>query len=162
MPPCAGAQGKVTLLACDSGLRSRFDGVTMKPKMSLMTLGVTDFRRSLAFYRDGLGFPVHSCDEASSHVMFKLEGCWLSLYPVEALAADAQVAADGNGFARFTISHNVASRDEVDTIFATALRAGATPIKPPRDAFWGGYSGYFADPDRFLWEVAYNPFVNLP
>ena len=133
----------------------------MKPKMSLITLGVADFKRSLAFYRDGLGFPVHSCDEAAAHVMFQLEGSWLSLYPAGALADDAQVAAAGTGFARFTIAHNVKTREDADAVFAAAVRAGATPVKPPQDVFWGGYSGYFADPDGFLWEVAYNPFTDL-
>jgi uncharacterized glyoxalase superfamily protein PhnB len=133
----------------------------MKPKMSLITLGVGDFKRSLAFYRDGLGFPVHSCDEAAGHVMFKLEGSWLSLYPARALAEDAQIEADGTGFARFTIAHNVKSRKDADAVFGAAMRAGATPAKRPQEVFWGGYSGYFADPDGFLWEVAYNPFIDL-
>jgi uncharacterized protein len=133
----------------------------MKPKMSLITLGVTHFKRSLAFYRDGLGFPVHSCDETAGHVMFQLEGSWLSLYPAGALAEDAQVTADGTGFARFSIAHNVKSREDVDAVFAEAVCAGATPVKSPQDVSWGGYSGYFADPDGFLWEVAYNPFPEL-
>ena len=133
----------------------------MKPKVSLITLGVTDFRRSLAFYRDGLGFPVHSHDATGEHVMFNLEGTWLSLFPVTALAEDAQVSANGSGFNRFTLAHNVKSREEADAVFDAAVRAGAAPMKLPQEVFWGGYSGYFADPDGFLWEVAYNPFTDL-
>ena len=74
------------------------------------------------------------------------------------LAADAQVPADGNGFRSFTLAHNLRSPEEVDEVFAQALQAGAAAVKPPQKVIWGGYSGYFADPDGFLWEVAYNPF----
>ena len=93
--------------------------------------------------------------------MFRLDGAWLAIYPRERLAEDAQVASEGVGFAGFALAHNVKTKDEADEVFAQAVAAGATPIKTPQDVFWGGYSGYFADPDGFLWEVAFNPFTDL-
>jgi uncharacterized glyoxalase superfamily protein PhnB len=83
------------------------------------------------------------------------------LYPREKLAEDATVPAEGGGFHGFTLAHNAASKAEVDAVLAFAQKAGATLIKPGQDVFWGGYSGYFADPDGFLWEVAWNPFMDL-
>jgi uncharacterized protein len=133
----------------------------MKPKISLIGLGVTDFSRSLAFYRDGLGFEAHNFKDGDAIAMFRLEGTWLSIYPRDLLAEDAAVSSDGSGFRGFTLSHNVASRDDVDRVHAFAVSHGAVSVKPPRPAEWGGYSGYFADPDGFLWEVAFNPFTDL-
>jgi catechol 2,3-dioxygenase-like lactoylglutathione lyase family enzyme len=133
----------------------------MKPKIGLISLGVRDFAKSLAFYRDGLGFPVHDYTEGGDFCMFRLEGTWLSLYPRDKLAEDATVPDDGSGFAGFSVAHNVASPADVDTVFAHAISVGAKPVKSPRRAFWGGYSGYFADPDGYLWEVAHNPFTDL-
>lgn len=133
----------------------------MKPKISLIGLGVRDFAKSLAFYRDGLGFTPHNYADGEDHVMFKLEGTWLSLYPRDKLAEDAMVPDDGQGFSGFSLAHNVGSPAEVDAVFAHAVSVGATPVKTPREVFWGGYSGYFADPDGHLWEVAYNPFTDL-
>ena len=133
----------------------------MKPKVSLIGLGVRDFERSLRFYRDGLGFPTHNYTEGEDHVMFELEGSWLSLYPRDKLAEDASVPDDGSGFCGVTFAHNVKSKLEVDQVFAQAVAIGATAVKPPQDVFWGGYSSYFADPDGYLWEVAFNPFTDL-
>jgi catechol 2,3-dioxygenase-like lactoylglutathione lyase family enzyme len=133
----------------------------MKAKISLVGLGVRDFEKSLAFYRDGLGFVPHSYAEGEDHVMFRLEGSWLSLYPRDKLALDATVADDGHGFSGMTLAHNVASPAEVDAVFAHAVSVGARPVKTPQNVFWGGYSSYFADPDGYLWEVAYNPFTDL-
>jgi catechol 2,3-dioxygenase-like lactoylglutathione lyase family enzyme len=133
----------------------------MKPKIGIITLGVRDFAKSLAFYREGLGLSTHNYKEGEDHVMFKMEGSWLSLYPRDKLAEDATVPDDGKGFSGITLAHNEPSPEAVDTAFAEALRAGAKAIKPPRKVFWGGYSGYFADPDGYLWEVAYNPFTDL-
>jgi catechol 2,3-dioxygenase-like lactoylglutathione lyase family enzyme len=133
----------------------------MKPKISLITLGVADFARSLAFYRDGLGFPTHNHKPGDDMVFFRMEGSWLALYPRDKLAADAGMPAAGTGFSGFTLAHNVASKAEADAIFALAIAAGARPVKQPQDAFWGGYSGYFADPDGHLWEVAWNPYTDL-
>ncbi len=133
----------------------------MKPKVSLITLGVTDLQKSLKFYRDGLGFKTHNYKEDQGVVFFEMDGTWLSLFPREKLAEDATVNADGNGFRGITLAHNVYSKKEVDELFDLAISSGATAIKKPQDVFWGGYSGYFADPDGHLWEIAYNPFMDL-
>ena len=128
----------------------------MEPRVSLITLGVSDLERSIAFYRDGLGLPQR--DGPPSIAFFDLRGgTWLSLYSREALAEDATVPAEGSGFRGITLAHNVSSREEADAVMAEALAAGATLVKPAQDVFWGGYSGYFADPDGHLWEVAWNP-----
>lgn len=133
----------------------------MRPKISVVTLGVRDFAKSLAFYREGLGFSPHIHKEGEEHVMFALEGTWLSLYPRDKLAEDATVRDDGRGFCGITLAHNVSSKTYADAVFARAVSAGAKPVKKPQDVFWGGYSGYFADPDGYLWEVAWNPFTDL-
>lgn len=131
----------------------------MKAKISLITLGVTDLKRARAFYRDGLGFPTEG--DTDNIVFLKLTGTWLALYPRDRLAEDAQVAAAGAGFPGFTLAHNVASKQEVDETLRFAEKAGARIVKPAGDVFWGGYSGYFCDPDGFLWEVAWNPHIDL-
>jgi len=133
----------------------------VKPKISMITLGVGDLARALAFYRDGLGFEPHDYQDGQDCIMFQLEGTWLALYPRDRLAEDAQVPSAGTGFSGFALAHNVKTRSDADAVFAKALAAGARPVKPPQDAFWGGYSGYFVDPDGFLWEVAFNPFTDL-
>jgi catechol 2,3-dioxygenase-like lactoylglutathione lyase family enzyme len=127
----------------------------------MITLGVQDLARSLSFYRDGLGFELHNYKQGDTCVMFRLEGTWLALYPRGSLAEDAHVAAEGFGFPGFALARNVKTKKDADEIFAQAVAAGATPVKLPQDVFWGGYSGYFADPDGFLWEVAFNPFTDL-
>jgi hypothetical protein len=131
----------------------------MEPRVSIVCLGVADLARATAFYRDGLGLPTDG--DYKDITFFKLRGAWLSLYPRDLLAKDAQVPADGSGFAGFTIAHNVRSKEEVDRVLAEAVRAGAKLVKPAHDAFWGGYSGYFSDPDGFLWEVAWSPTFPL-
>jgi catechol 2,3-dioxygenase-like lactoylglutathione lyase family enzyme len=133
----------------------------MKAKISLVTLGVRDFSASLRFYRDGLGFNAHNYAEGDDHVMFAMEGTWLSLYPRDKLADDATVPDDRAGFSGVTLAHNVGSKAEVEAVFAQAVEAGARAVKPPQDVFWGGYHAYFADPDGQLWEVAFNPFTDL-
>ncbi|MBP7832403.1 MAG: VOC family protein [Candidatus Levybacteria bacterium] len=132
----------------------------MKPKISLITLGVTSIPKSLKFYTD-LGFKTHNYKEGEDTVFFEMEGAWLSLYPIEKLAQDATVSPEGNGFSGITLAHNVSSIEEADKVFELAVSAGAKVIKKPQDVFWGGYSGYFADPDGHLWEIAYNPFTDL-
>lgn len=133
----------------------------MKSKISLITLGVSNLERSIKFYRDGLGFKSSNYKEGDSVVMFKMEGTWLSLYPKEKLAEDITVSSKGSGFGGFTLAHNVSSKEEVDKAFQLAVSCGAKAIKTPENVFWGGYSGYFADPDGYYWEVAYNPFTDL-
>lgn len=129
----------------------------MKPRISMITLGVEDLEKSVAFYEKGLGFP--RVESAPSVAFFSLNGTWLGLYGREALAEDAQVSPDGGGFGGFALAHNVASEAEVDQVMQQALDAGATLAKTAQKVFWGGYSGYFKDPDGHLWEVAHNPFL---
>jgi hypothetical protein len=133
----------------------------VKAKIGLITLGVRDLDRSLRFYRDGLGLQTHNYDPEQGIVFFAMEGSWLALYPRGELAKDAGVPAEGTGFSAITLAHNVASKADADAVFAQAVAAGAVAVKEPRDVFWGGYSGYFADPDGHLWEVAWNPFMDL-
>jgi catechol 2,3-dioxygenase-like lactoylglutathione lyase family enzyme len=128
----------------------------MEPRISLITLGVTDLERSIRFYRDGLGLPMRPDNEGVA--FFETKGTWLGLFPRENLADDATVPADGSGFPGFTLAHNLRSKEEVDAMFQHVATIGAKIVKPPHDTDWGGYSGYFADPDGFLWEVAWNPF----
>ena len=133
----------------------------MEPRISLVTLGVSNLARSVAFYRDGLGLPIHAeFDGTNGVAFFTLRGTWLSLYPRDELAHDAN-AEVGNGFANITLAHNVASEAEVDALLARVERAGATIVKPAAKALWGGYSGYFADSDGFRWEIAHNPFLTI-
>lgn len=128
----------------------------MKPRISMITLGVTDMEKSVKFYKEGLGFP--KMDSPPEVAFFTLNGTWLGLYSRDALADDAMVPSEGSGFDRFALAHNVASEAEVDQVIAQALSAGAALSKKAQKTFWGGYSGYFKDPDGHLWEVAHNPF----
>ncbi len=128
----------------------------MEPRISIITLGVSDLARSVRFYRDGLGLPLRG-EGSDAIAFFETRGTWLALYPRDALADDAAVPPDGSGFPGFTLAHNVRSREEVDALLNEAASHGAKIVKPAQDAFWGGYSGYFADPDGYLWEVAWNP-----
>lgn len=127
----------------------------MKPRISMITLGVRDLFAAVDFYEKGLGFP--RMDSPPEVAFFTLNGTWLGLYGREALAEDAQVASEGNGFAGFSLVHNVPSENEVDEVVGQAVAAGATLVKKPQKVFWGGYSGYFKDLDGHLWEVAHNP-----
>ncbi len=133
----------------------------MKPKISLITLSVADVARSLRFYGDGLGLETHNYKDGDDMVMFRLEGTWLGLFPRDLAAEDAGVSPEGSGFRGVALAHNEPSPEAVDATFAEAIAAGATAVKPPHKTFWGGYSGYFADPDGHLWEVCWNPFTDL-
>ncbi len=132
----------------------------MEARISLVTLGVADLQRSLRFYRDGLGWTLSSAS-GGDVAFFHTGGAILALYPRELLAADANLPAAGSGFGGITLAHNVASKELVDAALAQAAAAGGTILKPAQDAFWGGYSGYFADPDGYPWEVAWNPHFPL-
>ena len=131
----------------------------MKPKISLITLGVDDMARAIRFYRDGLGFPTHNFAEGDDFAMFKLDGTWLALHPNEMMAKYAPAGAQ-RGFG-ISLSHNEPSPERVDAVFAEAIAAGATVTTPPRKADWGGYEAGFADPDGHIWDIAYNPFTDL-
>jgi hypothetical protein len=122
----------------------------------MITLGVTDMEKSVKFYNKGLGFP--KMDSPPEVAFFTLNGSWLGLYSRDALADDAMVPSEGSGFGGFALAHNVASEAEVDQVIEQALSAGATLSRKAQKTFWGGYSGYFKDPDGHLWEVAHNPF----
>lgn len=133
----------------------------MKPKISIITLGVEDLARATRFYGEGLGLPQYAF-EGGDISFFCLDGTWLALYPRDALAKDIGLAVPPQtGFSGITLAHNVASTSEVDAVLSQAVVAGAQLIKPAQEAFWGGYSGYFQDPDGHYWEVAYNPYQDL-
>jgi catechol 2,3-dioxygenase-like lactoylglutathione lyase family enzyme len=128
----------------------------MKPRISMITLGVTDLERSAEFYEQGLGLPrMKSPPEVA---FFTLNGTWLGLFGRDDLAADAGIRNDASGFPAFSLAHNVPSESEVNAVMRKAIAAGARVTKAPQKTEWGGYSGYFADPDGFLWEVAHNPY----
>lgn len=145
----------------------------MKPRITLITLGVDDLERSLKFYRDGLGLPTEGIVgkeyEHGAVVFFELQnGLKLALYPRKEIAWDAGISQTpasptpkGGGAAtgqvEFTIGHNVGSKEEVDAVMEQAEKAGAKIVKPAQKTFWGGYAGYFQDPDGHLWEIAWNP-----
>ena len=130
----------------------------MKPRISMMTLGVADLARSIDFYQHGLGFP--RLDSPPGVAFFTLNGSWLGLYPRIALAQEAGVeAGDGTAFSGIALAHNVESEAAVEQTLAAAVAGGAILTKPGGKMHWGGYSGYFKDPDDYLWEIAYNPFM---
>ena len=134
----------------------------MKPRITVLTLGVSDLEQSLAFYRDGLGLPTEGIVgqeyEHGAVAFFKLQdGLMLALWPRASIAHDSGLSLQPPSATEFTIGHNVGSRDEVDGVMDQATRAGATIVKAAGDTFWGGYAGYFQDPDGHLWEVVWNP-----
>jgi uncharacterized protein len=128
----------------------------VEPRVSLITLGVSDLRRAVKFYREVLGWET-AFSEGDPIAFFQLNGLVLGLYGRQALAEDASVNARGTGFRGVTLAHNVRSRRAVMAIFDRLRKKGATIVKSPRATDWGGFSGYFADPDGHLWEVAHNP-----
>ena len=131
----------------------------MEQRLTLVTLGVGDLDRSRRFYA-ALGW--HEIEPRQDGVaFFQLNGIGLSLVPRAELAKDAEVADSAAGFSGITLAHNLRSEAEVDALFAEMVAAGAAAVKSPRKVFWGGYSGYVADPDGHLWELAHNPFFPL-
>jgi catechol 2,3-dioxygenase-like lactoylglutathione lyase family enzyme len=134
----------------------------MKPRLTVITLGVDDLERAVAFYRDGLGLPtdgiVGKDFDHGAVAFFNLQAeLKLALWPRESLAHDTGLPQARPGATAVSLGHNVASRDEVDAVMAQAMRAGAVIAKPAGNTFWGGYAGYFQDPDGHLWEVVWNP-----
>ena len=134
----------------------------MKPRITLITLAVDDLGRALHFYRDGLGLKTDGIVgqefENGAVAFFDLQsGLRLALWPRKSLAQDAGIAVQPAGRGDFCLAHNVGSRQEVDDVMTQAGSAGARIIKPAQETFWGGYAGYFEDPDHHLWEVAFNP-----
>lgn len=134
----------------------------MKPRITLVTLGVDDLKKALAFYREGLGLPSKGImGEEFEHgavAFFELQnGLRMALWPRASIAHDSGLPKTPRSPTDFTLAHNVNSRTEVDTVMAQAKKAGATIVKSAHDTFYGGYAGYFQDPDGHLWEVAWNP-----
>jgi catechol 2,3-dioxygenase-like lactoylglutathione lyase family enzyme len=127
----------------------------MEPRISFVTLGVSDLARATRFYAEGLRLPRLKSPPSVS--FFELGMTWLALYPRDLLAAAAGVPATGSGFPGFALAHNVRSVEEADRLLEEVAAAGGRILKPARRTDWGGYAGYFADPDGFLWEVAWNP-----
>jgi len=153
----------------------------MEPRISIITLGVADMPRAIQFYRDGLGLPTSVTEDDAAIVFFKTSGTCLALYPFDKLAEDiygsvgdlrgrhslglpknsspkggANSPSEPSPFSGITLAHNTRSKEEVDEVLELAERAGGKIVKPAQDAFWGGYSGYFSDPDGHLWEVAFS------
>lgn len=134
----------------------------MEPRISLITLGVSNLERSVAFYRDGLGLPTAGIIgqefEHGAVAFFPLSGgLKLALWAQDDLAHDTGLATAPLSPTGFALAHNVRDRSEVVAVMAAAEQAGASVVKPPQDTFYGGYAGYFQDPDGHLWEVAWNP-----
>ena len=138
----------------------------MKPRINVITLGVSDLEKSLAFYRDGLGLPTEGITgtefEDGAVVFFDMnDDLILALYPKAALAKDGKVSVTHSSHAELSLGHMVTSKQEVDAVIEQAEKAGATITDPPHDRFWGGYSGYFQDLDGHLWEIAWNPSLEV-
>lgn len=136
----------------------------MKPRITLVTLGVDDLDRAVKFYRDGLGLETKGIvgreHEYGAVAFFDLQGgLKLSLWPRKSLAHDSGLRVSPPSPTDMCLAHNVQSRAEVDAVMAQAQSAGATIVKKPVDTFYGGYAGYFKDPDQHLWEVAWNPAI---
>ena len=131
----------------------------MEARITIVTLGVADVDRSIRFYRDGLGFSTQA-KAGDPIAFFATEGVRLAVYPREKLAEDIGVAEGAGGeFGGITLAHNVRRKEQVEQVLALAERSGGRVVKPAQDVFWGGYSGYFADPDGYFWEVAWaEPF----
>jgi hypothetical protein len=132
----------------------------MEPRISVITLGVSDLKKSYSFYKEGLGFPTKMSPDGGI-VVFATLGTRLVLYPYEKLAEDVGLAASAiemekNKLPGFTLGHCARKREDVDAILSQAEKAGGRIVKPAKVVFWGGYSGYFSDPDGYLWEVAYS------
>jgi len=134
----------------------------MKPRITVVTLGVDDLERALRFYRDGLGLATEGIVgkeiEFGAVVFFKLQaGLQLALWPRQSIAHDSGLTVSAPSPTEVTIGHNVSSKSQVDAVMKQAENAGATIVKPAQDTSWGGYAGYFLDPDQHLWEVVWNP-----
>lgn len=142
--------------------KSKKEKEIMKPRITVITLGVENLEKSLKFYRDGLGFPTKGITgkefEYGAVAFFDLQnGFKLALWPRTSIAHDSKIPLQSPSATEFTIGHNVGSKKEVDAVMVQAKRAGAKIIKPAEDTFWGGYAGYFQDLDSHLWEVVWNP-----
>jgi uncharacterized protein len=138
----------------------RRNRMKVEPRLSLLTLGITDLARTRAFYEQAFGWSASTASQGDV-VFFKTPGSVIALYPRHLLAEDACVPAQGSGFGGVACAFNVAAKEDVAKVLARAEKAGAKITKKAQDAFWGGHSGYFADPEGHLWEVAWNPGFTL-
>ena len=139
----------------------------MKPRISVITIGVENLERSLQFYRDGLGLPTQGVIgtefEHGAVAFFELQaGLKLAIWPTASISHDTGIPVHPISPTTLTIGHNLASKTEVDAVMEQARKAGAVIVKKAQDTFWGGYAGYFEDPDRHLWEVVWNPNWESP
>lgn len=132
----------------------------MQQRISIVTLGVRNLEKARNFY-DALGWQVHSEDMSDKIVCYNLQNMAFALYPVENMSEEIALKTSEAGFNGIVLAHNVASKEDVSTVLEEAEKVGGKIVKPAQDAFWGGHSGYFSDPDGYLWEVAYNPFSPL-
>ncbi len=132
----------------------------MQPRVTIIGLGVENLKAATTFYQEKFGWKLTKASNENIS-FFQLNGVLLSLYPREKLAEDATVNPKGSGFKGFTLAYNTRTKDEVDAIFADLSNKGVKIVKQPAAVFWGGYSGYVADLDANLWEIAYNPFLEL-
>jgi catechol 2,3-dioxygenase-like lactoylglutathione lyase family enzyme len=138
----------------------------MKPRISVITIGVDDLERALRFYRDGLGLKTDGIVgkefENGAVAFFDLQsGLKLAIWPRKSISHDSGLALSSPNSTEFTLGHNVNSKAEVDAVMEQAKNAGAVIIKPAQDTFWGGYAGYFQDPDSHLWEIVWNPQLTI-
>jgi len=136
----------------------------MKPRITIITLGVDDLDTSLTFYRDGFGLPTQGIIgkefEHGAVVFFELQnGVKLALWPRTSIAHDTHLPVQAPSATEFTLAHNVSSKEEVDLVMEQAKAAGATIVKSAQETFYGGYAGYFQDPDQHIWEIAWNPEI---
>lgn len=161
-----GSRGTAPPQAAAHGIQGH-KGTIMKPRIKVITLGVGDLNRALAFYREGMGLPTEGIIgtefEDGAVVFIEMnDDLILALYPRKALAKDAKVGPEPGGATDLSIGHIVGSKREVDALMKQAAQAGATITDAAHDRFWGGYSGYFQDPDGHLWEIAWNPQWPVP
>jgi catechol 2,3-dioxygenase-like lactoylglutathione lyase family enzyme len=139
----------------------------MKPRIKVLTLGVDNLERSLAFYRDGMGLETKGItgqqfEDGAVAFFYMNDDLILALWPTASLSKDARIAATQTRLGAVSIGHIVNSKEEVDAVIRQAEQSGAVVTDPPHDRFWGGYSGYFRDPDDHLWEIAWNPQWSVP
>ncbi len=138
----------------------------MRPRITVITVGVDDLERALQFYRDGLGLPTHGIIgtefEHGAVAFFDLQaGAKLAIWPRESISHDSGIPASPPSPTEFTLGHNVSSKEEVDAVMEQARNAGARIVRQAHDTFWGGYAGYFQDPDGHLWEIVWNPQLQI-
>ena len=152
--------------APDNDLLSTHESLPMTPRITVITLGVDDLERSLRFYRDGLGLKTEGIIgkefEHGAVAFFDLQaGLRLALWPRKSLSHDSGVPESTPSATDMSLGHNVSSKAEADAVMAQAQSAGAAIVKPAHETFWGGYAGYFQDPDQHLWEVVWNPQLDI-